>query len=262
LPSDRIVEGDIHDDAAVQQAVEGTDIVVHMAAMMGVKRTLDQPLSVLETNLDGTRAVLESAADSTVERVLIASTSEVYGDAPDPPYAETDPTAPKTNYAVAKLAAERFTTAYAETTDLSCTVVRYFNVYGPRQDSSQYGYVVPIFVRSARDGEAIEVHGDGSQTRDFTYIDDAVDCTVAALGPEGRDEVFNVGTGRETSIRTLATTVRDAVDGTSIEYVDHPRPYTIERRCANIDKARRKLSYEPRHSIKQGVKKLAESGVV
>ncbi|MFC6726962.1 NAD-dependent epimerase/dehydratase family protein, partial [Halobium palmae] len=174
----------------------------------------------------------EAAAAADVERVVVASTSEVYGDAPTPPYAEDDATAPKTNYAVAKLVDERFTRAYAEEHDIDYTIVRYFNVYGPRQDGSDYGYVVPIFASKALAGDPVTVHGSGEQTRDFTYIDDAVECTVRAMGPAGRNETFNVGTGTETTVRSLAETVVDVLGGGEVTTVDHPRPYTVERRCA------------------------------
>jgi UDP-glucose 4-epimerase len=253
-----VINGSVTDTELVERVVPGHDIVAHMAAVMGVKRTLERPLEVLEVNIDGTRTVLDAAADADVERVLVASTSEVYGDAPEPPYAEDDEQAPKTNYAVAKLADERFAEAYGETHDLDYTIVRYFNVYGPRQDSSGYGYVVPIFVRNALAGDPLEVHGDGGQTRDFTYIDDAVDCTIAALGPAGRNEVFNVGGGAELTIHELAETVVDSVGNGDVTFIDHPRPYTVKRRCSDISKAVDRLGYEPRYTIDNGIRQLSE----
>ncbi len=258
LPSDRLIDADVCDAAAVRAAVDGQDVVIHMAAMMGVQRTLQNPLGVLQVNIDGTRNVLEAAAHADVDRVLFASTSEVYGDAPDVPYHEDDLLAPETNYAVAKLTSERFVRAYASSHDLDYTIVRYFNVYGPRQDSSPYGYVVPIFIDRALSGERIEVHGHGHQTRDFTFIDDAVACTVAALGPDGRNETFNIGTGRETKIRSLAMAVADAVDGAEVVHVEHPRPYVIEQRCADVSRAESKLGYEPETSIREGIERTID----
>lgn len=259
LSADRIIDGSVTDADLVAEAVEGKSVVVHMAAMMGVKRTLERPLDVLNVNIDGTRNVLSASADADVDRVLVASTSEVYGDAPEPPYSEDDETAPKTNYAVAKVADERFTRAFQEERDLDYTVVRYFNVFGPRQDSSSYGYVVPIFVRAALADEPLQVHGDGEQTRDFTYIDDAVEGTVRALGPAGRNETFNIGGGSEVSIRELAEVVVEQVGSGEIEHVEHPRPYVVERRCADVTKARERLDYEPSHSIERGVRRLADA---
>jgi UDP-glucose 4-epimerase len=256
LPSERVIEGSVTDRALVEAAVSNTDIVVHLAAMMGVRRTLENPLGVLEVNVDGTRTVLEAASSAGVERVLVASTSEVYGDAPNPPYSESDEQAPKTNYAVAKLADERFTQAYGEAHDLDYTIVRYFNVYGPRQDSSAYGYVVPIFVRAAKSDAVLSVHGDGEQTRDFTYVSDAIDGTVRALEPAGRNEVFNIGSGNELPIGQLAETVIEEVGGGNIEYTAHPRPYRVERRCADVSKAHRLLDYQPDVSLASGIRRL------
>lgn len=258
LPSERIVNADVCDMAAVRDAVDGHDVVVHMAAMMGVRRTLQKPLEVLRVNIDGTRTVLDAAAESDVDRVLFASTSEVYGDVPDVPYHEDDSLAPETNYAVAKLASERFVRAYTSKRDLDHTIVRYFNAYGPRQDSSAYGYVIPIFVDRALSGEPIEIHGDGHQTRDFTFISDAVDCTIAALGPEGRNETFNIGTGTETKIRSLAMAVADVVDGAEAVHVEHPRPYRIERRCADVSRAETRLEYEPTTTVREGIERTIE----
>jgi UDP-glucose 4-epimerase len=258
LPSERVVDADVRDSAAVRSAVDGHDVVVHMAAMMGVRRTLQNPLEVLRVNTDGTRTVLEAAVEANVDRVLFASTSEVYGDVPDVPYHEDDPKAPETNYAVAKLASERFVRAYTAKHDLDHTIVRYFNAYGPRQDGSAYGYVVPIFVDRALSGDPIEIHGDGTQTRDFTFIDDAVDCTVAALGPDGRNETFNIGTGTETEIRSLATAVADVVADAETVHVEHPRPYTIERRCADVSRAKRRLGYEPTTTVHDGIRRTVE----
>jgi len=258
LPADRVIDGDVRDVETVRDAVAGQDVVVHMAAMMGVQRTLENPFGVLEVNIDGTRVVLEQAAQVGVDRVLFASTSEVYGDVPDVPYHEDDPKAPETNYAVAKQASERFARAYSSKHDLDHTIIRYFNVYGPRQDCSPYGYVIPIFVNRALSGEPIEVHGDGRQTRDFTYISDAVDCTVAALSSAGRNRTYNIGTGRETEIRQLAETVADVLPNVDITHVNHPRPYVIEQRCADISWAESKLGYDPATSIEDGITQLAE----
>jgi len=259
LDEEDIVQGDVTEPALVDDVVGGHDTVIHLAAMMGVQRTLENPVSALENNIDGTRAVLRAAANHDINRVLIASTSEVYGDGPTPPYAESNMTAPITDYAVAKLAGEHFTRALATSSDFDYTILRYFNVYGPRQDSSKKGYVIPIFIRQALRDEPISVHGDGNQTRDFTYIDDAVDCTLAALGDAGRNETFNVGTGTEKTITELAELVRETVGAGNVTHVDHPRPYVVERRCADTKKSREKLGYEQSYSLQEGIARTAEA---
>lgn len=262
VPDDAtVLEGSVTDGEAVTAAVDDCDIVVHMAAMMGVRRTLERPLGVLETNMEGTRTVLRAAAAADVDRVLFASTSEVYGDLIEPPYCEDDPLSPKTNYAVAKLADERYTRAFCEDAGIDHTVLRYFNVYGPRQESSEYGYVVARFVDRARNGGVLEVHGDGSQTRDFTFVDDAVDATVAALGPNGANETFNVGSGTETSVAELARVVVDRIGGGRIEHVEHPRPYRVRRRCSDVSRATSELGYRPRVGLERGIDRLSSPGM-
>lgn len=256
--SEQFVIGDVTDRECVQNAVANQDIVIHLAAMMGVRRTLENPLGVLEVNIDGTRTVLECAVNADVDHVVVASTSEVYGDVQQPPYAEDDETAPKTNYAIAKLVDERLVQAFANLYDIDYTILRYFNVYGRKQDSSEYGYVIPIFVSKARAGEAVPVHGTGQQTRDFTHIRDAIDCTTRALGTAGRNEIYNVGTGTETSINTLAETVVDIVGRGEVTHVDHPRPYRVKRRCADISTARKQLGYQPEISIAEGIRSFLE----
>lgn len=254
-----VVEGDVTRADAVADAVADRDVVVHMAAMMGVRRTLENPLDVLEINMEGTRNVLHAAAAADVDRVLFASTSEVYGDLVEPPYAEDAPLSPKTNYAVAKLADERYTRAFCEEAGIEHTVVRYFNVYGAGQESSEYGYVVPRFIELAQADDRLPVHGDGAQTRDFTHISDAVEATVRALGPRGAGETFNVGTGTEVSIASLARTVVDVVGSGEPAFVDHPRPYRIRRRCADISKAAERLDYAPATDLGEGVRRLADA---
>ncbi len=255
---DTIIDGDVRNQTALVSALEGHDTVVHLAAMMGVRRTLENPEEVVRVNVGGLRAVLTAAARTDVERVLVASTSEVYGDAPPVPYSEGDTKDPKTTYASAKLDGERLTRQIASEADFNYTILRYFNVYGPRQDNSEYGYVVPIFVRQALSDAPITVHGDGDQTRDFTYISDAVTATVAALGPAGRNETFNVGTGVETSVHELARTVQRLVDETVITHVDHPRPYVVRRRRADIEKVRTELSYDPQYDLSEGIDRMLE----
>ncbi|WP_245742079.1 NAD-dependent epimerase/dehydratase family protein [Natrinema salaciae] len=252
-----LVEGDITDGDTVCDLVDDADILVHMAAMMGVRRTLENPLEVLEVNMEGTKTVLQAAEERDIDRVLFTSTSEVYGDLVEPPYEEDDEKSPKTNYAVAKLADERYTKAFCSKSGIDYSIVRYFNVYGPRQESSEYGYVVPRFIEHAKNDEPVPVHGDGSQTRDFTYIDDAIEATVRTLGPAGANETFNIGSGTEVSIADLARTVVDTVGSGEVAFVEHPRPYTVDRRCADVSKLNDRLGYVPGIELESGVERLA-----
>ncbi|WP_339103339.1 NAD-dependent epimerase/dehydratase family protein [Haloterrigena salinisoli] len=252
-----VIDGDIRDAGLVGDAVRDQDVVVHMAAMAGVQRTLDNPVDTLEVNVEGTRTVLEAAVEESVDRILFTSTSEMYGDLFEPPYREDGPIAPKTNYAVAKAVNERYVKSYCEAAEIPYTILRYFNVYGPNQDGSTDGYVVPKFVRRALADDSVPVYGSGEQTRDFTYIDDALDATIRSLGPAGRNETFNVGTGYECSIRRLAEFAVDVVGRGHIVHTEDPRPYRVERRCADITKARDVLRYAPRTPLPDGIAKIA-----
>lgn len=254
-----VATGDIRDREFVDRVMSGQDILIHMAAMAGVQRTIDNPGDTLEVNVEGTRTVLKSALSAGVGHILFTSTSEMYGDLSEPPYQEDSPMAPKTNYAVAKAVNERYVRAYCRQADVPYTIVRYFNVYGPDQDGSTDGYVVPKFVRRALSEGTVPVYGSGEQTRDFTYIDDAIDATIRSLGPAGHNETFNVGTGRETSIRELAEIVTETLDSGDIDHVEDPRPYRVERRCADITKARIRLDYEPETLLPDGIQAVAES---
>ena len=256
LPQERVIDGSVTDSDVVKSAISDQDVVLHLAAVMGVRRTLENPLDVLRVNIDGTRTLFEAATHTNVERILVASTSEVYGDSPTPPYHESDETSPKTDYAVAKMADERFARAYGEEYGLDYTIVRYFNVFGPRQDSSPYGYVVPRFVRKAVNGDTITIHGDGKQTRDFTFIEDAVDGTVRALSPNGRNETFNIGRGEEIEIRELRSPSRISSDR------DGFRSSTIRDHIVwndGVRTSRRRvllLGYEPRVSLADGIERV------
>lgn len=256
-----IVAGDVRDRELVADAVRDQDVVVHMAAMAGVRRTLENPVETLEVNVEGTRTVLHAALEAGVDRVAFTSTSELYGDLLDPPYREDGPIAPKTDYAVAKAVNERYVSAYCESAGVPFTILRYFNVYGPNQDGSTDGYVVPKFVRLAVADDAIPVYGSGRQTRDFTYVDDAIDATVRALGPAGRNRTFNVGTGRECSIRRLAERVVDVVGRGRIVHTHDPRPYRVRRRCADVTKARSILGYVPETPLPVGIRRVADAAM-
>jgi UDP-glucose 4-epimerase len=254
----QFIEGSITQEETVQRAVSDKDIVIHLAGLVGVRRTLENPIEVFNTNLQGTRYILEAAVRENVDRFVFSSTSEVYGDHLEVPYAETDRIGPKTDYAVTKLADERMIKAFSENHGFNYTILRYFNVYGPRQDSSEYGHVIPIFIKKAINQGELEVHGDGSQTRDFTYIDDAVRATVNAIGPAGANQIFNIGTGVETQIQELAETVVDVVGSGTVKNVKHPRPYTVERRCADISRIQEHTGYSPKYSLHKGIERTAE----
>ena len=205
-------EGDIRDTETVNQAVKDAHEVYHLAAAVGVKNIVDNPLSSLKTNLDGTENVLHAAArDGTP--TFIASSSEVYGKSRAVPFSEDDDrtygptTSPRWSYATAKAADEFLALGYQAEHDLPVVVGRYFNIVGPRQ-SGQYGMVIPTFVEQALAGEDLTVYSDGTQTRSFTHVEDAVEITASLLGTAtAYGEVYNIGAPNPTSINDLATRV-------------------------------------------------------
>lgn len=219
-PRVEIVEGDVRDQQTVADAAEGANRIYHLAAAVGVRKVVDSPLESLRTNLHGTENVLEAARTEN-SPVLIASTSEVYGKSEDLPFAESDdrvlgPTdVPRWGYASAKATDEFLALSYHEEYDLPVSIARYFNIVGPRQ-TGEYGMVIPRFVEQALNGEPLTVYGDGTQTRSFTHVSDAVQITRELIETsESYGTVFNVGAPDPTSINDLAQRVIELTDSDS-----------------------------------------------
>lgn len=257
-----VIEGDIRDTKAVSEAINGSDIVIHLAACVGVEETQQMPLEVLDVEIRGTVNVLGSAAESGVKRFIFGSSSEVYGNSAEP-MQEDDSPSPRSTYAVAKLAGEEYCRAFHHKHGLEYTCLRYFNVYGSRQDER---FVIPRLVGQALSGETLTIYGDGEQTRDFTYIDDVVNMTLLAITkPEARCRTINIGTGATTTINGVAGMVTSALDGASqsrimhIDYDDkRPRRIEVFSRTADTATARQLLQYKPGVSAEAGIKKYID----
>jgi UDP-glucose 4-epimerase len=260
----RIVEGSILDPDLVDKEVEAADEVFHLAAAVGVQHILDDPLQAMRVNTRGTEHVLDACARHG-RRVLVASTSEVYGKSTAVPWREDDERVlgstrvQRWSYATAKALDEHFALAHAAA-GLPVAIVRYFNAYGPRLDPQGYGSVVARFLGQALAGEPLTVHGDGTQSRCFTYVSDTVAGTVrAARTPEAQGSVFNLGTEVETTIDELARLIIELTGSTSeIERVSYERAYgaTFEdapRRRPDITRARTILGWEPRVELRDGL---------
>ena len=256
-PAFRLVVGSVTDARVVEPLVEQVDVVFHLAAAVGVKLVCEAPIRTIHTNVDGTAVVL-AAAERYRRRVLVASTSEVYGKNDQLPYSEDanlvlgPPDKTRWGYATSKLLDEFLALGYAREHGLPVTVVRLFNTVGPRQ-SSRYGMVLPNFVRWALANEPIVVHGDGTQTRSFTWVGDVVwAMTTLMKEPRAAGEVFNIGNGEEISIRDLATRVCERTGSSSaVRYVPYEQAFDrsfedMPRRVPDISKIRRLLGYEPR----------------
>jgi UDP-glucose 4-epimerase len=256
-----VVEGDLRDFSAVRRAMEGIVYVSHQAALRSVERSVDDPLSTDEVNVHGTLHVLMAARETqSVKRVVYASSSSVYGDDETLPKTEDLRPSPVSPYAVSKLAGEHYCSVFAKTFGLETVSLRYFNVFGPKQNpASRYAAVVPLFMRSALAGKPFEIHGDGEQSRDFTYIDNVVMANLAAFSaPQTAGEVFNVACGERHSVAEIAHIVERFVG------VELPRQHLPKRRgdvrhtLASIDKAARLMGYQPKVGFEEGLRRTFE----
>ncbi len=230
------------------------DAVYHYAAVVGVKRTIEHPLAVLE-DIKGIRNLLELSVKYGVKKFIYSSSSEVYGEPGKPVSSESDPLNPKLTYAVVKLSGEKYCEAYYRKKNLNTCCLRFFNVYGPRQNSSAYGFVIGILMENALNSNPAEIFGDGEQTRDFTYVEDAVAVSVRSLEKGTCGEIINVGTGIRTSINELAEKINSVI-GTEVtpEHLP-PRPGDIRHRCADISRMRKLLGFSPRYTLEEGLRK-------
>ena len=255
-----IVEGDIRSHECVHNAVRGCDAVLHEAALPSVPRSIVDPLTSHATNATGTLNVLLAARDEDVRRLVFASSSSVYGAVEGLPKRETMQTMPISPYATAKLAAESYCRSFHEVYGLETVALRYFNVFGPRQDpNSEYAAVIPKFIAAYAAGRAPTIYGDGEQSRDFTYVDNVVDANLAALeapGVSGR--AFNIACGERITLNALTDELR-AQMGVDIEPLHGPaRPGDILHSLADVQRARDELDYEPRIGFSEGLRRTVE----
>lgn len=265
-----LIEGSILDRPLLDRAVSGTDLVFHLAAAVGVRNIIEQPLRSIHTNVHGTENVIEAccAADA---RVVLASTSEVYGKSPKLPMSEDDDrvTGPthiaRWSYSTAKALDEHLAFAHSAERGLRMSIVRYFNTYGPRLHENGYGSVVASMIGQALSGAPITVHGDGSQTRCFGFVGDTIRGTVLAGTLEtALDEAFNLGNPVEISIRELAERIRIACDSTSdIVYRSYDEVYgrgfeDTKRRVPDTSKAERVLGWTPSVALDDGLARTIE----
>ncbi|MCB0211486.1 MAG: SDR family NAD(P)-dependent oxidoreductase, partial [Anaerolineae bacterium] len=199
------IEGDVRNETVIREAVSGVDTIFHLAAMVSVPESMAKPIEAETVNALGTLALLTAAKHAGVRRLILSSTCAVYGDEPSLPKTETSPTRPQSPYAISKLAAEHYCHLFNDSMGLETVVLRYFNIYGPRQDpSSPYSGVISIFVDKMSQGHLPFIYGDGEQTRDFVFVKDVVQANLrASQTPEAAGNVFNIGTGHPSSINDL-----------------------------------------------------------
>jgi UDP-glucose 4-epimerase len=248
------IEADVRDADAVSGAIRGAEVVFHLAASVGNKRSIDHPLTDSDINVLGTLTVLEAARHNGVRKVVFSSSAGVFGELKELPIAEGHPLDPDSPYGVSKLAAEKMCLAYSKLYELECVCLRYFNVYGLNQRYDAYGNVIPIFAHRIVNGEPMTIFSDGEQTRDFVNVRDVAQANLRAALAVGVVGAFNIGSGSSITINGLAACLAEAA-GTElqVEYAP-PRPGDVRDSLADISAARAAFGFEPSVSLKNGLR--------
>jgi len=256
-----VVEGELRSYERVHNAVRGTEVVYHLGALGSVPRSVQDPLTSSAVNVEGTLNVLLAARDEGVERVVAASSSSVYGDGGTFPRVETQAPNPISPYAVAKLAAERFCVSFSRVYGLETVALRYFNVFGQRQDpTSQYAAVVPRFIAAIGAARPVGIYGDGEQSRDFTYVDNVVEANVLAADASAVSGlVLNVATGERATVNELADTIGGLL-GREVRKEYLPvRTGDVRDSWADVAAARLALGFEPSIGLEEGLRRTVEA---
>lgn len=253
-----VFEGDVRDAAAVERAAAGCTLVFHEAAIVSVPYSVEHPIETHDVNIEGTLNVLQAARKHGVKRVVFASSAATYGEEPTLPKTEAMLPEPISPYGVEKMSGELYLRCFTRVYGLETVALRYFNVFGPRQDpSSAYSGVISVFAKRTLAGEPVTVFGDGQQSRDFVYVADVVQANVlAATTAAASGRVYNVACGRSTTLLELAKTLGEAVGKPATVNHAEPRAGDIKHSLADITRARRELGYDPQVSLLDGLKKL------
>jgi len=256
LNSIELVEGDVRSYHIVREASEGMDYILHQAALPSVPRSIRDPITSNEVNVVGTLNILHAAKDANVKRVVFASSSSIYGETPELPKHEGMALAPLSPYAVSKLAAEKYCSVFTKVYGLETVALRYFNVFGPRQDpTSQYSAVIPKFITAMMNNRRPTIYGDGEQSRDFTFVSNVVRGNIlAATTPEIAGIAVNCACHEQITLNYLVQKINNIL-GKNIktEYTD-PKPGDIKHSFADIEAAKRSLGYEPKVLFDEGLR--------
>ncbi len=258
-----LVKGDIRDASAVKQSLDGVNFVIHMAALISVPLSVENPDLTFDINLLGTLNLLRSSIKEKVDRFVFVSSCAVCGDPESLPVTEQTRTNPISPYAESKLIGERYCLGFSERQLLNSVVLRFFNVYGPRQGMNDYSGVITRFIERCKQKLPLTIYGDGSQTRDFVNVKDVAEAVLASVkGGKAVGEVFNIGSGKHTSINELAKTIIELAGVNSEISYEKSRSGDIKDSYADISKAKMLLGYEPKVSFRDGLQSLLEEKMV
>jgi UDP-glucose 4-epimerase len=258
FPVARLIEGDVRDQETLDDAVDGCEVIFHLAASVGNTRSIEHPIEDSEVNVLGTLRVLEAARHHSVRKVVFSSSAGIFGELKTLPIREDHPVEPDTPYGASKLAAEKLCLAYAKLHPLECICLRYFNVYGVNQRYDAYGNVIPIFAHRVLNGQPMTIYGDGEQTRDFVHVRDVAQANLRAALTPRLSGAFNIASGTRITINRLAALMLAAsgID-TRIEY-EAPRKGDVRHSLADISAAQAAFGYQPAVRLEEGVPEYME----
>jgi UDP-glucose 4-epimerase len=253
-----VISGDIRDREIVDKAVKGIDVIIHLAAAINVIESIEKPLLYHEVNATGTLNVLCSAKDYA-KQMVFASSAAVYGNPIELPVLVTHPTDPLSPYAASKLSAEAYCKSFSNIYDMRCTILRFFNVYGPGQVSNAYSGVINKFINRLMNNEFPIINGDGKQTRDFIYVSDLVDAIIGIIGFES-NRVFNIGTGRGISVNELAEKLMKIMRKEEFKPIhSNPNASEVENSWADISDTKNIFGFRPKTSLEEGLRRTVNS---
>jgi nucleoside-diphosphate-sugar epimerase len=249
-------EANIRDADTVETVTDGVDYVFHQAAVPSVPRSVEDPVTTTDANCTGTATVLDAARKADVDSVVVASSSSVYGSTDRLPKVESMESQPESPYALSKYYTEKLALQFSDLYDIDTAALRYFNIFGPQQDpNGEYAAVIPKFISLMLDGDQPVIYGDGEQSRDFTFIDNAIQANILAAERDVTGEAFNIGCGGRVTINDLVDTLNDLLD-TDIDPIhDNPRPGDVRHSHAEISKATDLLGYDPKVGFSDGLKR-------
>ena len=252
-----IVEGDIRDYDKIEKTIKGCDVVFHLAALISISQSLENPQKTNDVNVNGTLNALLASRKNKIKRFIFTSSSAVYGDCRKLPIKEECPKNPTSPYAVSKLAAEEYCKTFSKIHNLPVTILRYFNVFGPHQNLN-YAGVITQFINALSRGDTPLIYGDGEQTRDFIYIHDAVDAAIRAMNSKHPLLIVNIGTGKQTSVNGLFTALCTILNKPPTATYKNPRDGDIRHSVADITKAKITLDFKPSYTLTEGLKETIQ----